>query len=105
MVFSSFDEHLLPALMIGSAGSINGSAVFAPEISVGLYEGYQKGNLAEAEENQKKLSELMAIYTICPSFFTTMKEAVHQRRINIKQGIVYRLMLIRKIYLENFLHY
>ena len=86
MVFSAFDEHLLPALMIGSAGSINGSAVFAPEISVGLYESYQKGDLSEAEENHKKLSELMAIYTFCPSFFTTMKEAVHQRWMEEKTG-------------------
>ena len=86
MVFSAFDEHLLPALMIGAAGSINGSSVFAPEISVGLYEEYQSGNLVEAEKLHKKLSELMGIYTICPSFFTSMKEAVHQRWMKEKAG-------------------
>lgn len=86
MVFSAFDEHLLPALMIGSAGSINGSAVFAPEISVALYEEYRNGNLAKAEEHHKKLSQLMDIYTMCPTFFTTMKEAVHQRWLPEKAG-------------------
>ncbi|MBU8879895.1 dihydrodipicolinate synthase family protein [Bacillus sp. FJAT-29790] len=86
MVFSAFDEHLLPAQMIGAAGSINGSAVFAPEISVHLYEEYQKGNLAEAERLHKKLSELMEIYSICPSFFMPMKEGVHQRWFSEKTG-------------------
>lgn len=86
MVFSAFDEHLLPALMIGSAGSINGSAVFAPEISVALYDSYKHRNLVEAEKNHKILSKLMDVYTICPTFFTTMKEAVHQRWFTEKIG-------------------
>lgn len=85
-VFSAFDEHLLPALMIGSAGSINGSAVFAPEMSVALYENYKHNHLAEAEKNHQILSKLMDVYTICPTFFTTMKEAVHQRWLTEKAG-------------------
>ncbi|PAE25721.1 dihydrodipicolinate synthase family protein [Bacillus sp. 7894-2] len=79
LVFSAFDEHMLPALMIGAAGSINGSAVFAPEVSVDLYESYQRGDLAEARNNHQQISRLMDVYTYCPTFFTTMKEAVHQR--------------------------
>lgn len=79
LVFSAFDEHMLPALMIGAAGSINGSAVFAPEVSVDLYESYQRGDLAEARTNHQQISRLMDVYTYCPTFFTTMKEAVHQR--------------------------
>ncbi|MER2090957.1 MAG: dihydrodipicolinate synthase family protein [Sporosarcina sp.] len=86
MVFSAFDEHLLPALMIGSAGSINGSSVFAPEVSVNLFEAYQQGNLAEAEIEHKMLSLLMDIYTMGPAFFTAMKEAVHQRWLPEKAG-------------------
>ncbi|WP_299092025.1 dihydrodipicolinate synthase family protein [uncultured Metabacillus sp.] len=86
MVFSAFDEHLLPAQMIGAAGSINGTAGFAPEISVSLYEEYQNGNLVKAEEQHKKLSILMDIYTFCPSFFLAIKEAVHQRWFSVKPG-------------------
>jgi 4-hydroxy-tetrahydrodipicolinate synthase len=85
-VFSAFDEHLLPAQMIGAAGSINGSAVFAPEISVDLYEAYKKGNLAEAQRNHQTISKLMDVYTYCPTFFTTMKEAVHQRWFDTPSG-------------------
>lgn len=85
-VFSAFDEHLLPAQMIGAAGSINGSAVVLPEVSVDLYNAYQKGELAEAEKHHQTLSKLMDIYSITPTFFTTMKEAVHQRWFNVPAG-------------------
>lgn len=78
-VFSAYDEHLLPAQMIGAAGSINGSAVFLPEISVDLYQAYQNGDLQEAEKNHRLLSKLMEIYTFSPTFFSAMKEAVHLR--------------------------
>ncbi|WP_404322616.1 dihydrodipicolinate synthase family protein [Cytobacillus firmus] len=86
LVFSAFDEHMLPALMIGAAGSINGSAVFAPEVSVDLYESYQRGDLAEAQINHQQISKLMDVYTYCPTFFTTMKEAVHQRWFETAAG-------------------
>lgn len=79
LVFSAFDEHMLPALMIGTDGSINGSAVFAPEVSVNLFEAYQRLDLAEAQRNHQQISRLMDVYTYCPTFFTTMKEAVHLR--------------------------
>ncbi len=86
LVFSAFDEHMLPAQMIGTAGSINGSAVFAPEISVDLYEAYQKGDLAEAQRNHRLISKLMDVYSYCPTFFTTMKEAVHMRWFDTAAG-------------------
>lgn len=86
LVFSAFDEHMLPALMIGADGSINGSSVFAPEVSVNLYEAYQRGVLAEAERNHQIISRLMDVYTYCPTFFTTMKEAVHVRWFDTAAG-------------------
>lgn len=79
LVFTAFDDHLLPGQMIGADGSINGSAVFMPEVSVNLYNAYQQGELHEAERQHQRLSQLMDIYAVCPTFFTTMKEAVHQR--------------------------
>ncbi|OXS79071.1 dihydrodipicolinate synthase family protein [Domibacillus enclensis] len=81
-VFTAFDEHLLPGQMIGTDGSINGSAVFMPEISVELYNSYQQGELHEAERQHQRISKLMDIYTLSPTFFTAMKEAVHQRWFN-----------------------
>ncbi|MEH7237582.1 dihydrodipicolinate synthase family protein [Bacillus sp. JJ1562] len=85
-VFSAFDDHLLPAQMIGAAGSINGCSAFAPEISVDLYTSYQKGDFAVAQKKHQLITELMDVYTYCPTFFTQMKEAVHQRWFNIPAG-------------------
>ncbi|MBA9027346.1 dihydrodipicolinate synthase family protein [Peribacillus huizhouensis] len=85
-VFSAFDEHMLPALMIGITGSINGSAAFIPEISVDLYKSYQSGDLAEAQKNHQKISKLMDVYTYGPTFFSAMKEAVHQRWFDVAAG-------------------
>lgn len=79
LVFTAFDDHMLPGQMIGADGSINGSAVFMPEVSVELYNAYQQGELHEAERQHRRLSQLMDIYAVCPTFFTAMKEAVHQR--------------------------
>lgn len=86
LVFSAFDDHLLPAQMIGAAGSINGSAVFFPEVSVDLYESYQNDDFHEAHRNHRMLSELMEVYSFSPTFFTAMKEAVHQRWFDTSAG-------------------
>jgi 4-hydroxy-tetrahydrodipicolinate synthase len=86
MVFSAFDEHMLPALTIGSAGSINGSAVFAPELSVGLYESYKRGDFEAAQQYHYKLSIAMEIYSYSQSYFTSMKEAVHHRWFSVDAG-------------------
>lgn len=85
-VFSAFDEHLLPAQMIGAAGSINGSAVFAPEISVDLYQSFHKGDFAKTQEKHQVISKLMDVYNYGPTFFTAMKEAVHQRWFDVPAG-------------------
>ncbi|MBO8173333.1 MAG: dihydrodipicolinate synthase family protein [Bacillaceae bacterium] len=79
MVFSAYDEHMFSAVAIGAAGSINGSAGFAPEISVGLYRALQQENYREAISYHNQLSVIMELYSYGPSFFTTLKEAVHQR--------------------------
>ncbi|WP_046174547.1 dihydrodipicolinate synthase family protein [Domibacillus indicus] len=86
LVFSAFDDHLLPAQMIGADGSINGTAVFIPEVSVALFNAYQRGELHEAELQHRRLSKLMDIYSFGPAFFTAMKEAVHQRWLSEPAG-------------------
>ncbi|WP_110929156.1 dihydrodipicolinate synthase family protein [Bacillus massiliglaciei] len=86
LVFSAFDEHLFPAQMIGAAGSINGTACFLPEVSVGVYTAYRKGELADAEQHHQKISQLMDIYSYGPTFFTQIKEAVHCRWFDTPAG-------------------
>ncbi|MCF6092935.1 dihydrodipicolinate synthase family protein [Microaerobacter geothermalis] len=85
-VFAAFDEHLLPALQIGAVGAINGTANFAPHISVQLYESFKRGAFAEAIQWHQKLIRLMPIYQYSDPFFIGVKEAVHQLVLNYRTG-------------------
>lgn len=85
-VFSAFDEHMLPALQIGATGSINGTSIFVPELSVDLYRSYQNGEYGKAIELHEKLAELMPIYQYSTPLFTAIKEAVHQRVLRRNTG-------------------
>lgn len=85
-VFSAFDEHMLPAPQIGATGSINGTSIFVPELSVDLYRSYQNGEYGKAIELHEKLAELMPIYQYSTPLFTAIKEAVHQRVLRRNTG-------------------
>lgn len=85
-VFSAFDDHLLPALQIGSAGSINGTAIFAPELSLKLYESFRADLYQEALITHQDLIKLMKIYEVSTPFFLGIKEAVNQRVLKKDTG-------------------
>ncbi|MFD2922232.1 dihydrodipicolinate synthase family protein [Halobacillus naozhouensis] len=85
-VFAAFDEHLLPALQIGADGSINGTAVFEPRLSVQLYEAFQKEEYLETIQYHQKLIELMPIYQYSDPLFMAIKEAVHQHVLENETG-------------------
>lgn len=92
-VYSAFDEHLLDAQLLGASGSINGSSVFLPEISVALYDAILQKDFDKTKEYHLQISKLMEIYTWHPSFYLTMKEGVHVRLFN-SEPIGYRAPFI-----------
>lgn len=85
-VFAAFDEHLLPALELGAAGSINATSVFAPEISVALFEAFTSGNYEKALQQHRKIAELMSIYEYSDPLFLAIKEAVQLRILHRETG-------------------
>lgn len=92
-VYSAFDEHLLDAQILGASGSINGTSVFLPEISVSLYNAIQKNDFKQIKELHQQISDLMDLYSWHPSFYISMKEAVYARwypneRVNLKTPFV-----------------
>ncbi|MBY0223173.1 dihydrodipicolinate synthase family protein [Sporosarcina aquimarina] len=100
-VYSAFDEHLLDAQLLGAAGSINGSSVFLPEVSLRLYEAIQEEDFTEMKKYHVILCELMDIYGLHPSFYLTMKKAVHERWF-ADQPVGYRKPFINsKAYLSD----
>jgi len=78
-VFSGFDEQILNNLALGGAGGIPGTANFAPEIAVGLYQAFIDGKFEKAHELHRVIAGLSDVYGIETPYFGTLKEAVNMR--------------------------
>ncbi|MDO5532017.1 dihydrodipicolinate synthase family protein [Sutterella sp.] len=74
-VFAGYDDHLLNTLELGGDGSITASMNFAPDLSVGIYEAFRKGDYQKAVELDKKLVQLPALYGIEVPFMSVIKYA------------------------------
>jgi 4-hydroxy-tetrahydrodipicolinate synthase len=57
-VFQGRDTLILPALQFGAKGSVPGTCNIAPELCVGIYESFRRGDLAAAQAFQLRLSPL-----------------------------------------------
>lgn len=86
-VFAAFDDLILPALEMGAAGSINGTAVFAPDSSVQLYRNFRMGNFKQAQDYHQSLISLKSIYNAAEPLFIGVKEAVHQSILGYDTGV------------------
>lgn len=78
-VFSGFDEQLLNNLALGGAGGIPGTANFAPEIAVGLYQAFMAGDFPRAHALHQSIAGLSEVYSIETPYFGTLKSAVNLR--------------------------
>nr|WP_106780485.1 dihydrodipicolinate synthase family protein [Lysinibacillus timonensis] len=102
LVFSAFDEHLLDAQILGAAGSINGTSVFLPELSVSLYEAIQYNDFDRVKKLHTEICNKMELYSWHPSFYISMKEAVYarwfpQESVNLRTPFIHNEQNIRKL--------
>lgn len=74
-VFCGFDDHLLNTLQMGGDGTISASANFAPQLSVGIYQSFNNGDLKNAMRLHQQLAILPSIYKIDSPFVNCVKEA------------------------------
>jgi dihydrodipicolinate synthase/N-acetylneuraminate lyase len=58
-IFTGSDTMLLPALVMGGAGTICGAANVAPGWIVRIYDDFRRGDLAAARAGQEQLYELV----------------------------------------------
>ncbi|MBW1961270.1 MAG: 4-hydroxy-tetrahydrodipicolinate synthase [Deltaproteobacteria bacterium] len=58
------DALIFPALLQGAAAAIVATANVAPEIAVGIYENFVKGDLDVAKEFQKRLTPIRRAFTL-----------------------------------------
>lgn len=83
-VFSGFDEHILNNLALGGVGGIPGTANFAPEVTVGLYNAFKAGDYQKAFAFHRRAAALSAVYGIETPYFGTLKEAA--KLVGLKVG-------------------
>ena len=57
-VFQGRDTLIVPALQFGAAGAVPGTCNIAPELCVGLYAAFRRGDVAGAQAIQLRLSPL-----------------------------------------------
>ena len=88
VVFSGYDDHLFNTLALGGDGSIPLSASFAPELSVGIYRAFQKGDEEKAIELHRQLAPLPLLYKLDSPFMNVAKEAIRLRGIEVSTDVL-----------------
>lgn len=83
-VLAGFDHHLFNTLAMGGDGAIPGTANFAPEISVGVYENFMAGQYAEALKLNKTLIRLSMIYGLDLPAIGVIKEGLKLQGVPVK---------------------
>ncbi|WP_077625111.1 dihydrodipicolinate synthase family protein [Sediminibacillus massiliensis] len=87
-VFCGFDDHLFNTLQLGGDGAISASANFAPQLSIGIYEACQNGDLSKAAELHRKLAILPSLYKLDSPFVNVVKEATKMCGINVSTEVL-----------------
>lgn len=87
-VFSGYDDHFLNTLYLGGDGSIPLTASFAPELSIGIYDSFKKGDHQSLVDYQRKLANLPLLYKLDSPFMNVAKEAIKLRGINVSTDVL-----------------
>ncbi|MBC8079891.1 MAG: dihydrodipicolinate synthase family protein [Gorillibacterium sp.] len=82
-VYAGFDEYLLATLAAGGDGAIAASASFAPELMLGVYNGFRNGDLAGMLAFHHRLLSIPKIYPLVSPFIKAVKEAIQLTAVPI----------------------
>ena len=67
---------MLPNLLAGGDGLIGGLSNIAPRLVVGIYDAYQRGDLAGVAALQRRVNTLMRLYGLSQPFVGAIKAGV-----------------------------
>lgn len=87
-IFCGFDEYLAVTLLIGGDGCVPASANFAPHLTCGIYQAYQKKDWKTIEMLQRVLSNVPPLYSMGPPFYAAMKEAIKISGVDITTDVL-----------------
>ncbi|SHJ78581.1 dihydrodipicolinate synthase family protein [Desulfofundulus thermosubterraneus] len=74
-ILAGYDDHLLNTLAMGGDGAIPGTANFAPQVTVNIYNNFVRGDLQESINWHHQLLKLPRIYTLDKPAIGVLKEA------------------------------
>ena len=74
-IFMGRDHMILPALRLGCVGAVAACGNVIPELLVGLYEAFQRGDLELAEQCQERVKPLRSAFSM-GTFPAVIKEAM-----------------------------
>lgn len=75
VVFSGYDEYLIPNLMAGGNGIISGLTNLAPQLFVELLEAFRRNDLKNVISLQSRIYGLMELYEVSQPFVNAIKGA------------------------------
>jgi N-acetylneuraminate lyase len=84
-VFTGHSGLLVPALTMGAIGAIGSPLNIAPRLHVNIYDAFQRGDLAKAEELQRQAATL---HTFCFRYsHIALYKAVLSQRLGMEMGL------------------
>ncbi|MFY4775714.1 dihydrodipicolinate synthase family protein [Metabacillus sp. RGM 3146] len=87
-VFCGYDDHLLNTLFLGGAGAIPASANFAPQLTIGIYQSFKKGDFKTAGKLHQKLAALLPLYKLDFPFVNVIKEATRMCGLEVSTEVL-----------------
>jgi len=82
-VFAGYDEYLFGTLILGGDGCIPASANFAPQLTCGIYQAWQRQDYGEAIRLQQSLSFIPELYNYDVPFYNVVKYAIKLTGVDI----------------------
>ncbi|MBM7573590.1 dihydrodipicolinate synthase family protein [Aquibacillus albus] len=75
-VLCGYDDHLVNTLSLGGDGAISASGNFAPQLTIGIYQAFQEGDLTKMVELHQQLAFIPLMYKLDSPFVNVIKEAI-----------------------------
>ncbi len=88
VIFSGYDEYMLDTLILGGNGGIPATANFAPHITCGIYQAWQRKDYPTLFSLQRQLAALSSVYSLDTPFFGIVKKAIQLCGVNISVQVL-----------------
>lgn len=93
-IYSGFDDHFIPNIMAGGAGCIAAISNILPDLWSRWIKETKEGNFDKIVEIQKKIDDLMQLYSIDSNFSLSFKKLMKERGLDINTTTLFPFDLL-----------